>query len=344
MTIAESKEPASTLSTWVLPLLDTLKHYDCPADQLLLDAGIDPDTLTQTGSRIPVDKMTALWKAAAKATDNPAIGLAVVEHVSTSHLFAFSFVVQTSNTVREALEFIVQYSAVISTAVNVELVESGDLAELVYRVPDHLPAPSHEAMDAFAGMTLQRLCKNLTVNPKDIHSTALPRPAPDQPELWQQLLPCPVTFDSDFLRLRFFKKILDYPIPTANPEIARANTAIVSQYFEEMGRDIQPQVRAQIEKMMSSGEPSLEAIAQQLNMSPRNLHRKLQAENSSFRKLIDDMRQKRAMSEIENTLKPLTQIAHDLGFHDSSSFSRAFKRWTGLSPMQYRKQKTGLTA
>ncbi|MGI9280286.1 MAG: AraC family transcriptional regulator [Endozoicomonas sp.] len=339
MTIVERSENASTLNSWALPLVDALREQGCPVEAMLEEAGIHPDLLRRAGSRIPVDSMTLLWKAAARETDNPAIGLSVMDHVNTSHLFAFSYVVQTSANIREALEFIARYSAVISTAVTVEMQETHDYVELLYRVPEHLPAPSYEAMDAFAGVTLMRMTKNLNVSLSQVHYVALPRPTPMDPTLWTSKLPCPVRFDSDFLRLSFHREILEYSIPTASADIANANKEILSRYLEEMSRDFLPRVRGHITHMLVAGEPTLEAVAQLLNMSPRNLHRKLQAENTSFRELLDEIRKKRALSEISQPGKPLTQIAHELGFHDSSSFSRAFKRWTGETPKKYREEQ-----
>jgi AraC-like DNA-binding protein len=77
-------------------------------------------------------------------------------------------------------------------------------------------------------------------------------------------------------------------------------------------------------------------VAQVLNLSPRSLHRGLVAENTSFRAMLDQIRHRRAVALLHNAQCGIDEVAFLLGFAELSSFYRAFRRWTGLTPARFR--------
>jgi AraC-like DNA-binding protein len=95
---------------------------------------------------------------------------------------------------------------------------------------------------------------------------------------------------------------------------------------------------------MASGEMSEEAMAKALHMSRRTLQRKLAETEQSYQKLVDDTRHDLALRYLEDPQKSVTEVTFLLGFSGQSAFSRAFRRWTGISPTEYRAQKLGQTA
>jgi len=91
---------------------------------------------------------------------------------------------------------------------------------------------------------------------------------------------------------------------------------------------------------LSSGEGTAEDTAKQLHMSSRTLQRKLAEANTSYLQLVDDTRKDLALRYIEDERRSVTDITFSLGFSQPSAFTRAFKRWTGLSPSDYRTRAT----
>ena len=85
--------------------------------------------------------------------------------------------------------------------------------------------------------------------------------------------------------------------------------------------------------------PGWISIASLLNMSPRNMHGKLEQRDTSYQEILDDLRSQLAIQYIEQDSMSISQITYQLGFTDTSNFSRAFRRWTGHSPSEYRKAK-----
>ncbi|MCY1413973.1 putative HTH-type transcriptional regulator [compost metagenome] len=95
-------------------------------------------------------------------------------------------------------------------------------------------------------------------------------------------------------------------------------------------------MRQAIEVQLPDGVPSADTVAQALHLSLRSLQRHLADEGCRYDSLLDECRQNLALQHLRNANNSLSEISYLLGFADTSSFNRAFKRWTGLSPGQYR--------
>ena len=100
--------------------------------------------------------------------------------------------------------------------------------------------------------------------------------------------------------------------------------------------DIVRQIEANIVELLPTGDCSRDMIASRLNMSPRSLLNKLEQRNTSYKEILENLRSTLAQQYIEQQDMPITEITFLLGFSDTSSFSRAFRRWTGKSPSDYR--------
>ncbi|MEX2473863.1 helix-turn-helix transcriptional regulator [Marinobacter sp.] len=91
-----------------------------------------------------------------------------------------------------------------------------------------------------------------------------------------------------------------------------------------------------ITAQLARGKVGVEAVSSQLHMSRYTLHKKLKTEGLTFARLLEDVRRKQALTYLQDRTKPLVEIAEQLGFSELSAFSRAFKRWMGTSPAEYR--------
>jgi AraC-like DNA-binding protein len=106
------------------------------------------------------------------------------------------------------------------------------------------------------------------------------------------------------------------------PELARVSLSV--------------RVSSLISARLERGRVGVEAVASQLHMSRYTLHKKLRREGLTFASLLEEVRRKQALTYLQDKTKPLVEIAEQLGFSELSAFSRAFKRWMGVPPAEYR--------
>jgi AraC-like DNA-binding protein len=137
--------------------------------------------------------------------------------------------------------------------------------------------------------------------------------------------------------LTLARKDVDSRLATHNNELALLHDEFLMKYLIQIKKgDIVQQTQSAILNNLPSGNVTDELIARELNLSERTLQRKLKEKDTSFRKVLDNMRKMAALQYIRNPLNSMTEISFLLGFSEQSSFSRAFKQWTGTSPVKYR--------
>ncbi len=116
----------------------------------------------------------------------------------------------------------------------------------------------------------------------------------------------------------------------------------LQQYFEHAANDGLPDsllaaVRKTISESMREGKPQLVRVAEILAVGPRTLQRRLKQYDIDFKELVDETRCRLALTHLRNRTNTLTEIALLLGYSEVSAFNRAFKRWTGATPLDYRR-------
>ena len=149
-------------------------------------------------------------------------------------------------------------------------------------------------------------------------------------------------FDAPEYSLHFDKPALERLLPTGNAEVARANDQVIMAYLAQLQRnDLVMQVKVALIERLPSGPVSKEQLSEALGVSLRTLQRKLADEGTSFKQLLDETRRDLAEGYIKNTQVSIGEITYLLGFSEVSNFSRAFKRWTGLAPAEFRRSCTG---
>jgi AraC-like DNA-binding protein len=158
-------------------------------------------------------------------------------------------------------------------------------------------------------------------------------PAPPDAAYYFELFRCPIEFNSSATSMLISRETADQRLLGANEEMAKLSEHIVVKYLAHAEKqDIVNRVKAAIIDHLGSGRVSETLVAGTLSTTPRNLHRKLTRENTTFKQLLNEVRQDLAQQYISDRSMTLTEITFMLGFSEVSSFSRAFKHWTGKPP------------
>ncbi|MDE1197583.1 MAG: AraC family transcriptional regulator [Pseudomonas sp.] len=326
----------SILASWTRALRKQLDALGLDSLALSQAAGLDPQLMDDPNARYPVTVTTRLWQLAVEASGDPALGLRVSRFVSPTTFHALGYALVASGSLREVFERIVRYHPVVSDALDLSFTRVGERYEFRFRVPEGGPMPANEAMDAFAAIYV-RTCRNRLGRHYAPLAVHLVRPQPADPKPWHDVFRAPLLFNAPENLLLFACADFDSHLDDANPELAEHNETVLNRALEKLSPlTWERKVRGAIEIQLPEGEPSAERIAHHLHLSLRSLQRHLADEGCSYDLLLNQCRQNLALQHMREPGTSLSEIAYLLGFADTSSFSRAFKRWTGMTPSQYR--------
>jgi AraC-like DNA-binding protein len=329
----------TTISSWAIPLLDTLKNSGVNAESLLMNAGIDISKLSNPGARIRVEKMNALWKQSVRITGNENIGLVAAANVGPTTLHALGFALMVSNSLMDAFERVRRFYRIVSDTIEVDLKTSEDLFVVSLNIDETEPHASSEALDmALAAIVLfARMLLSEELNPVNVEFM---REKPKDTKLHDQIFKAPVAFNKPTNRIFFQLSDVMLNLPSANAEVARRNDDIVIDYLANFNEETASnQVHVKIIELLPLGEPSIEKLAKALGISTRSLNRSLQKENFTYRAILEDIRKHLAVEYIKKPQYSIIEIAFQLGYSDSGNFTRAFKRWYRISPSKYRMER-----
>jgi AraC-like DNA-binding protein len=144
---------------------------------------------------------------------------------------------------------------------------------------------------------------------------------------------CPVVFGTAGIAIVLPADRLDLPLAGANAELADYADALALRYLQQVDRrDVASRARLIILRELATGGVSKASVAQELHMSQSTLQQKLAARGTSFNALLEEVRRALAARYLADRSRSVTEIAYLLGFAGSSSFCRAYKRWTGRAP------------
>ncbi len=329
----------TVLTSWAAAIARTLEQRGADSHALFHQAGLDPELLSDPNARYPVTGTAHLWQLAVAETGDDAIGVAVAGNVGPTTFHALGYSLSASGSLQEAFDRIVRYFRIVTDAADVAFEREDGVSWFRARIPPSKPIPAPEAIDAFMALIV-RLCRDLygpTLNPLRVE---LERARPRNVERFEAYFQAPVEFGAAENALCFPVEAVDRRLPGGNPELARINDQVVREYLARLDREnISNRVHVLLTQLLPSGTASQENVARAMHMSLRSLQRRLSEEGVTYKSVLDDTRKELALSYMREGGHSVGELTYLLGFSDSSSFARAFKRWTGKSPRQYRAEK-----
>jgi AraC-like DNA-binding protein len=329
-------ENITSLSSAAALIAHTLHDQGHDPAPLLTAAGISVEDSNNPNIRIPTIKLMALWRQALAVTGNPAFGLVVARQFQPAVLYGLGFAWLASDTLHDALSRLVRFSHLINALPDFRLENGADTVDLVVTVPDLGPDFEFAASDAGLAMFL-RMCQITTgTDVMPVH-IAMQRPEPVDKSAYEDMFGPSIEYAAPAHRLSFDTVLANTPLSTAHPELARLNDQTVIDYLARCEHsNLTMQVRAGIIEQLPNGRPNQEDIAQTLNTSLRSLQRKLRDEDTNFKALLSETQQELALQYVRDSSRTIGEITYLLGFSEPSNFTRAFKRWTGKSPGEFR--------
>jgi AraC-like DNA-binding protein len=213
--------------------------------------------------------------------------------------------------------------------------------ELVISI--HMSAPNARDYHRDTGQltVLTRMCRFIAGDDWNPKLVTFAHPPPEDTSYYFQYFRCALEFDAGRNSLHIDREQAGKRLSGSNKQLAQLNDHIVVRYLASQCKDdIINRVKTAILEKLGEGSVTESTIAEELHMSTRNLNRKLSAENTSFKALLLEIRSELASQYINDATLTLTEISYLLGFSEISSFSRAYKRWTGHSPSEARRVRS----
>ena len=330
----------SALSSWVLLIAKALDSYGLDSKALFEQAGMNHAKLRDPVARFSYLSVRRLWEISAETTGDPCFGLTVASYWHPTTLYALGYSWLASKNLDEAIQRLVRYTRIVNTAAGgVFRTEKDDDSFRLIADISQLALPTIPiAADAAIAMILI-MCRSAYGEDFHPRRVLMHHERPSCADRFERLFAAPVDFDQPRYEIWVDPVVIDEPLATANPELVRINDQIVTDYLAHLDRsDVTTRVRAKLIERLPEGDISEEEIALALNLSSRSLQRKLKAQGVSFKHLLDDTRKELGLQYVRNPHHSLIEIAFLLGFAEPGNFTRAFKRWYGVPPSQYRQE------
>jgi AraC-like DNA-binding protein len=336
--------PDASLATVGQIIWRLIEHHGLDPAPFFAEAGIDAQVIRNPHARVDQSRGQRLLHAVAEKLTDPAFGLGAGHCWHPSNLGALGYAWLASSTLRSALGRLARYWRIVNTRVDAALNEVPDGLELVHR-----PPPADDIVERVRGdivlAIVLAMCETNFGRPLKPRRVAFRHGAPSDVRPYAALFGCPITFGDDANRFVLGRAEADLPLPTSNRQLAAVHDRILVETLARLDkRDVMTRARASLLERLTSGVLSEQDLAGDLHMSRRSLQRRLAEADATYQSLLDDTRRDLALRHIEDPAKSITDIAFLLGYSQQSAFTRAFRRWTGASPSDYRARSLQSTA
>lgn len=322
---------------WVNTVVAAAQRLAVDQRTLLATAGIAGADSGQ--QRWPIDDMTRLWHAAERCTGDPGFGLKVGAEFTPLSISGVGFALQSAASLREAIVMVQRFQRLISDGGRFQILAGQNATWLIYHPRQGKLAFSPHQIEAVlaAVVGFTRWVTGTQMQPSRVQ---LSQPRLGPLEGYQSVFNCPVEFDQAFSGVLVDNSVLDRPLPQADPQLAQVHERYSSSRLAALSIDSAsvPEVRRWLTARMGPVLPRRAEAAEALGISERTLARRLREQNQTFDRLLDETRRDHALQAVAESTTALSEIAEALGFAEVSTFYRAFRRWTGLPPVQWRKQ------
>lgn len=323
-------------------IYQAMQQAGVDAEAVLNRVGMAVGQLDDTGLRTPHAGHHLFWQAVTEVSGAPDCGLLLAANVPVFRGQVLEYLFLSSPTFGDGLKRAQKYQRLLSDAVDWRLELPPGACYLAFGNAagkgGGMPGPSVECV----AMGLVRFFEYITDGGFRVQRITFTHHSAAPAAEYARVFGCPVELGQAENRLWFDRLVLARPSPHYEPELLRLHEQVASERVAELERrDLVAEVRSIIGESLEDGEVSLEHVAARLGIKPRALRTRLTEANTSFNQIVADYRCGLAKRLLARTDESIDQIVYLTGFSEPSTFYRAFKRWVGETPVEYRKRKKG---
>ena len=330
---AQSITLSVTLLSQMMLYLSSLK---VDTDAFLNSLEIDPEFVKSPDERLSVETYLHIQESAAEYTHDPCFGLHMGEYAEPGSWSILGYMMMNCKTLGEAFERSSRYSRIVGNQIEGRVEPHLNKIRVIFSTPDHAPEMSRHCFESTFSSTVHMMRSLTGKNLSPLEVTFI-YPEPESRAEYDRVFRCPVFFGHKENSMSFNWHMLNTPILMANPDLLT--------YFENYARNIIAQLDRQNENTqavtriilahLSDDNLTINRVAKEMAISVRTLQKRLENEGVVFSDLLKEIREKLAKRYLHENYS-VEQITYLLGFSEPSVFRKAFKKWSGVTPRQYR--------
>lgn len=307
---------------------------------LLEQYGLDGARLSEPRARLSIPRYMRLGHAAIQLTEQPGLGLEMGLHTRLSQVGLAGVTAAQAPTVREAARALIRFEPLYAYNYRGQSSFHEDARGAWLRFYSINPYNAYNRFvvdSVLAGWAAQ--LNALAGQPVQVEKIDIEFPATPYAERYSELFCCPVEFACQTNQLRLSHASLALRNPQHCPSTWRHLLEICERELDQLTRtrSLRERISQLLGPLLNGREPDLEEVAARLQLPTWTLRRKLSEEGTQYRAILNDTRRDLAMAYIRDTELAFGEIAYLLGFASAEAFQRAFKRWSGQTPGEFRK-------
>jgi len=305
----------------------------------LEEVGISRSVLTDPDEEVTLENHCRLMEHAAQQLNEPLLGLKIGARYDPEDMGALGYTIINSPTVLDILQNFARYLRVYSRGCEMRLLVEGSTASFIYRYSIVYPGVIGRRQEAECTLAMiKHAVESATGERWPLIEVHFEHPEPIHRDRHSAAFGAPVYFGEAQNCLKFEKSYLKHKVKGAEPRLYR----LLEKHLEQISstradkNDIVTAIGGMIANSLSNGVPRMDEIAERLNLTKRTLQRRLADKGVLYNEYVDEIRKNLALQYFESANLPVSEVAFLLGYAQVSAFSRAFRRWTGQTPIEYR--------
>ena len=331
-------DPGVSISM-VYPIMKTIVHKGYTAEAFIRYTAFDGRLLHNPEARIPGAELERLVHAAVAFTNDEHFGMHQGQLTEIADLGVLGYVMMHAGSIADALRAYQRYNVILCSGYMLEWEARGEQFRLYMRAQDPAHRVSRHCLEDMASSLYGLMCK-LSNRRIPLRGVQFEHAAEADVSAYVPVFGRMPRFGGDGNWLEMDKDVLDYPILYSDARLAGVFESLASEIRDKLirGSAFADQVSEWMMRRMPAAFPTLQETAAAFGMSARSLQAKLQEERTSYNELSANVRKELAIRYLGQQQYSVGDIAYLLHYSEPSVFQSAFKKWTGLTPGQYRHQ------
>ncbi|CAN5683559.1 ornithine utilization transcriptional regulator OruR [soil metagenome] len=281
---------------------------------------------------------------AVSMAQEPALGLLVGGRLLMNTHGILGYAAMNSSSLRQAVELLERYSLLRTPLISIRHSIHDQQFRLIFDEPYLLGDIRLPVLETVV-LAVKNMLDYITMGSNHVSHVMFAFPAPEYAALTEEMFKCEVKFGQQWTGFVVPVDVIDLALTMNDPVTFLEASMICQRELEKISQDESLAMRVRrVMLRASNGFPSLNITARLFHMTPRTLHRYLIDDGTSYRAIVEDVRHVLAVEHLKSSALNINEIAYILGYTDIANFRRAFKRWEGIAPSEYRTKISATSA